>query len=173
MLFLTTIITTLALGSLQRQGLMKVRAKREARESHFMLSKVWEGIREWTSTFPSELPLWELESQWTSKFSENDCRRQNPLVHYIIGKFLELRCPDSKPLKVENCLDFLVWRWHATYRWKALDEGYNFASIGGLHTKLWASKVARDPILRISGLPLWNPGTKWHLGANPVAKRKV
>jgi hypothetical protein len=37
-------------------------------------------------------------------------------------------------------------RWRATYRWKALDEGYNFAldfiSIGGLHAKLWAPKVA-------------------------------
>jgi len=34
-----------------------------------------------------------------------------------------------------------------TYRWKALDKKYNFAldliSIGGLHTKLWGSKVMK------------------------------
>ncbi len=48
-------------------------------------------------------------------------------------------------------------KWHATYNWKALDEGYNFTldltSIKGLHKKLWASEVAKVPILRISGLP--------------------
>ncbi len=27
---------------------------------------------------------------------------------------------DSRPLKVGNRLDFLVCRWHATYRWKVL-----------------------------------------------------
>jgi hypothetical protein len=52
----------------------------------------------------------------------------------------------------------------ATYHWKALDEGYNFASyltsIKGLHVKLWASKVARVPTLRISRLPLGSLGTK-------------
>jgi len=55
-------------------------------------------------------------------------------------------------------------RLHATYRWRALDKGYNFASdltsIGGLHEKLWASKVVGVPILRILGLPLGSPGTK-------------
>jgi len=44
------------------------------------------------------------------------------------------------------------------------DEGCNFTleftSIGGLHTKLWAFKIARVPILRISGLPLESPETK-------------
>jgi hypothetical protein len=33
-------------------------------------------------------------------------------------------------------------------------------SIGGLHTKLWDSKVTIVLILRISGLPLGSPGTK-------------
>jgi hypothetical protein len=50
------------------------------------------------------------------------------------------------------------------YRWKALDEGYNFALnlilIEGLHTKLWAPKVARVPILGILGFPLRSPRTK-------------
>jgi len=51
-----------------------------------------------------------------------------------------------------------VFRCHATYRWKALDEGYSFAldliSIRGLHTKLWRPKVAGVPTLAISRLPL-------------------
>ncbi len=76
---------------------------------------------------------------------------------------------DSRPLKVENCLDFLACRWRATYLWKALDKGYNFAlditSIGGLNTKLWAPKVGTPkvvgvPTLGILGLPLGSPGTK-------------
>jgi hypothetical protein len=71
---------------------------------------------------------------------------------------------DSRPLKVRNRPNFLAWRWCATYHWKALDKGYNFAldliSIGGLHTKLWAPKVDGVPTLRISGLPLGSLGTK-------------
>jgi hypothetical protein len=74
-----------------------------------------------------------------------------------------MRC-DSRPLKFGNRPDFLVWRWHVTYRWKALDEGYNFASdfisIRGVHAKLWAPKVVRVPVVGISGLPLGNLMTK-------------
>jgi hypothetical protein len=76
-------------------GLVKVQAKSEAQESHFMLSGVWENVREWTSTLPSELPLWELESQWTHESFKNNFRVQNPLawrVFYIIEKFMERRC---------------------------------------------------------------------------------
>jgi hypothetical protein len=84
---------------------------------------------------------------------------------------------DFWPLKVRNHPNFLTCRWHATYRWKALNKGYNFAldliSIKGLHAKLWASKVVRVPTLGISGLPLGNPRTKWHLGAGPMAKHIV
>jgi hypothetical protein len=50
-----------------------------------------------------------------------------------------------------------------TYRWKALDEGYKFASkfisIRGLKTKLWALKVVEVPTLGISKLPLGRLGT--------------
>ncbi len=52
----------------------------------------WEN---WTSTLPNELPLWELESQWTPKFSESNFRGQNTLdwrFPYIIEKPLEHRC---------------------------------------------------------------------------------
>jgi hypothetical protein len=67
-------------------------------------------------------------------------------------------------------------RWHATYHWKELNKGYNFASnltsIEGLHTKLWASKIIGGPILEISRLPLGSFGTKWHLGVGPMARHK-
>ncbi len=47
---------------------------------------------------------------------------------------------DSRPLKVGNRPDSLTCKRRARYRWKALDEGYNFASdriaIGGLQKKL-------------------------------------
>jgi len=67
-----------------------------------------------------------------------------------------------------------VCRWHATYRWKVFDDGYNFfldlISIKGLHTKLCAPKVAGIPVVGISG---GGPMTKWHLDADPVAKHKI
>jgi hypothetical protein len=34
---------------------------------------------------------------------------------------------DSRPEKVKNRPDLLVYRWRVTYHWKALDKGYNFA----------------------------------------------
>jgi hypothetical protein len=106
-------------------------------------------------------------------------------VSYIIGKLLKPKCLkwacmthlhiwntshgqkkgresnwqfDSRPLKVRNRPNFLACRWWATYRWKALDEGYNFALnlilIGGLQRKLWAHKFLGIPSLGISELPL-------------------
>jgi hypothetical protein len=60
----TTNVTTLALGSWPRQGLAKVWAKNETQEVESMRE-----CENWTCTFPSELPLWELESQWTPKSS--------------------------------------------------------------------------------------------------------
>jgi len=72
----------------------------------------------------------------------------------------ESKCQfDSQPLKVRNHPNLLACRWCFTYHWKNLNEGYNFAldltSIGNLHKKLWASKIARVPILGISGLSTW------------------
>jgi hypothetical protein len=68
---------------------------------------------------------------------------------------------DFQPLKVWNCFELHTCKWHATYHWKSLDEGYNFAlnltSSASLHKKLWAFKAMRVPI---SGLPMWNPMTK-------------
>jgi hypothetical protein len=51
-----------------------------------------------------------------------------------------------------------------TYRWKDLDEGYNFALdlilIKGLHAKLWALKVVKVLVVRISRLPFGSLETK-------------
>jgi hypothetical protein len=81
------------------------------------------------------------------------------------------------PLKVKNCLDFLTCRWHETYYWKALDEGYNFALnlilIRGLHAKLWVPKVAGVSNLGISRLPLGNPRTKCYLDVGLVERCRV
>jgi hypothetical protein len=131
----------------------------------------------------------------------------NPMtrkVPYTIGNLLKLRCLkwvhmthldiwntsygqkkgkesnwqfDFRPLKVKNRPDFLACRWHVTYRWKALDEGYNFVlnltSIRGLHTKLWGPKVARVPTLVISGLPFGSLGTKCHLDVGLMERHKI
>jgi hypothetical protein len=119
---------------------------------------------------------------------------------YTIGKFLERRCLkwaliahldiwnisygqkkgresnyqfDSRPLKLGSQPDLLVDKGRATYRWKALNESYNFASncisIGGFLAKLWGSKVVGVPTWAISGLPR----QKVHLDVGLVNKRKV
>jgi hypothetical protein len=164
-------------------------------------------VREWTLTLPRRLPFWEMESQWTPKTSESNFRGQNSMaydVFYIIGKLLERRCLkwsriahlniwnisygqkkgresnyqfDFRPEKVRNQPNSLVCRWRVTYRWKALDKGYNFAldciSIWGLLANLWGSKVAGVPIWAISGLPLGSPRTKSRLDVGPVERCKV
>jgi hypothetical protein len=70
-----------------------------------------------------------------------------------------------------------VCRFCATYHGKALDEEYNFSldliSIGGLHIKLRGPKVAGVLILRISGLPFGNPGTKCHLDVGLVERHII
>jgi hypothetical protein len=84
---------------------------------------------------------------------------------------------DSQPLKFKNQPDFLVCRQRATYCWKALEEGYNFALnfivIGGLHTKLCVFKVAKVRVEGILGFPLGSPMTKSHLDVAPVESYKV
>jgi hypothetical protein len=193
-MLVTNIVTTLALGLRPKHGFARGWAKRETWEC----GRVWE----WTLTLPSELPCWELESTL-----ESDCKGQNPSPWgnlYIIGNLLKHRCPkcarmthldiwntsydqkkvqesnwqfDSRPRKVRNWHDSLRCRWHATCRWKALDEVYNFGwnliPIGRLHKKLWTYKVARVSTLIISGFPLGSPGTKNLLNATPTWRCKV
>jgi hypothetical protein len=53
-------VITLTLGLRPRQGLARMRDKKEAREVHLIVSGVQESVREWTFTLPSEFPFWEL-----------------------------------------------------------------------------------------------------------------
>ncbi len=84
---------------------------------------------------------------------------------------------DSQPLKVGNRPNPGVWRYSATHHWKVFDHGYKFASnlivIGGLQRKLCALKVARVPIVGISGFTLGSPKTKNHLDVALVERCKV
>jgi hypothetical protein len=70
-----------------------------------------------------------------------------------------------------------MFRLFATYHWKALNKGYNFALdlilIKGLHTKLWCPKVAKVPTLGILQLSFGSPGTKCHLGVGLVERHKI
>jgi len=145
-------IATLTLGLRPRQRGCKSVGQEEAWESHHILPGLWESVREWTLTLPRQLPLWEMESQWTPETLESNLRGQNSIscrVIYIIGKILEVRCLkwariahldiwntsygqkkgresncqfDSRPEKVGNPPDLLGCRWRATYRWKPLEE---------------------------------------------------
>jgi hypothetical protein len=138
-----------------------------------------------------------MESRWTPETSESDCKGQTSMpcgVLYIIEKLLKHKCLkwvrithldiwntsygqkkgresncqfDSRSQKVRNRPNLLSCRGRATYRWKALDERYNFAldhiTIRGLLAKLWGSKVVGVPFGAISGLPLGSPGKNSHL----------
>jgi hypothetical protein len=129
-----------SLGFMTKARVCKGAGQEWAQESHCMLLGVQESGREWTCTLPNELPLWELESQWTPEYLESDYRDQNPWdwdVPYIIGKILEhnyLKWAhmthldtqntsygqkkgwesnwqfNSQPLKVKNRLDLLACR---------------------------------------------------------------
>jgi hypothetical protein len=150
------IVATLALGSQRMQGVAKLQAKRETRESFHMLpgvQRVW-GNEPSHSQMNSHVGSRSLE--WTSESLKLNCMGQNSSpwsVFYIIGKLLNFRCLkwariahldiwntsygqkkgresnwqfDSRPLRVRNRPDSLACRLRATYCWKALDKGYNF-----------------------------------------------
>jgi len=144
----------------QGKGIARLRAKRKPR-SHITYSweckKVWGSVREWTLTLPRQLPLWEMESRWTSETSESDLKGQNSMAYgifYMIGKLLKRRCLkwahiahldiwntsygqkkgresncqfDSRPEKVRNRPDLSICKWRVTYCWEALNDSYNFA----------------------------------------------
>jgi hypothetical protein len=139
----------------------------------------------------------KLESYGTPKNSELNCRGQISLHLNVLGvveNLLKCRCPkwprmshldicspsygqkkgresnwqfDSRPLKVGNWpLPDIRWQ-SATWRWKALEESYNFGSdlilIGGWGEKLWSPKVPGVQTGTVSGLHFGSPGTKSHL----------
>ncbi len=89
------------------------------------LSFIW-GFQRVRSA-PAHLDIWNT-SYGQKKSQESNCQ---------FDSWLE---------KIKNRRDLLGCRGCATYRWKALDERYNFAwdriSIRGLLAKLWGSKIA-------------------------------
>jgi hypothetical protein len=89
-----TPIITLALGSRPSQWVARLRAKREARESHHMfpgVQRVW-GNELLHSQMNSHCGNWS--PKWTLALSKHDCRGLNLLVgrvFYIIGNLLKRR----------------------------------------------------------------------------------
>jgi hypothetical protein len=118
------------------------------------------------------------------KVSKHRCRKWPCMSHSDIcsTSYVRKKCRESKwqfdswPLKVKNRPNSLSCWQPARYRWKALNEGYNFAlnliAIGGLHKKLCALKVVGVSVIAISRLPLGSPGTKSHLDVAPLAVRQ-
>ncbi len=87
------IVATLALGSRPRQGFARLRAKREAK-SPTTYSQECEKVWGNEPSHPKGVPHWELESQWTPKSSEGDCRGQKFMAWGVLcinGKLLKLR----------------------------------------------------------------------------------
>jgi len=125
-------------------------------------------------------------------------------VLYINGKLLKLRCLkwariahsdicntsygqkkgresncqfDSRPLKVGNRPLSDVRFGSATWRWKALNKSYNFASdcivIGDLLAKLWGFKIPGVPFGAIPGLPCGSPEKNSHLDVGSVESHRI
>ncbi len=99
-------VATPALGSWPRQGFARLRAKKKA-GSHTTYSQECERVWRNEPSHPQGVPLWQLESLWTSEFSEEDYSGQNSMawgVPYIIEKLLECRC-----LKWACITHFDIW----------------------------------------------------------------
>jgi hypothetical protein len=148
----------------------------------------------------------KLESSGIPKNSELDCRGQIPSYLSaldVIGKVLKCRCPkwprmshldiyspsygqkkgqesnwqfDFRPLKVKNRPVSDVRSKSATWRWKDLEESYNFGSdlvpIAGQGEKLCSSKVPGLQPGTVSGLHFGSPEKKSHSDATPVSERR-
>ncbi len=137
-------VATLPLGSRPKQGVARLKAKRETRESHHMLpgvQRVW-GHEPSHSQVNSNVGSWS--PKWTLESSERNWKGKNSLpwsFFYIIGKLLKCRCLkcvriahldiwntsygqkkgqksnwqfDSRPLKVKNQPNCLTFRQRAT-----------------------------------------------------------
>jgi hypothetical protein len=149
----------------------------------------------------------KLESHGTLENSELDCRGQissHLSVPGVIGKVLKCRCPKwntighldicspsygqkkgresnwqfaSRPLKVKNRSVPDVRSGSATWRWKALFEGYKFGLdlvlIGGQGEELRSPKVLGVQTGTVSGLHFRSHGKKSHSDATPVGERRI
>jgi hypothetical protein len=158
---------------------------------------------------PNTWKSWELESSGTSECSELDSKGQNTShwgVLGVVGKVLKCRyrkwphisnsdiCnpsyrqkkwpPKLWPLKVGNrCLSDIRLEC-AIWRWKDLDEGYNFGSnlvaIQLCSRELWRFKVPgvsperfRDSISGVLGIcAIWMPPS-WRAAENTIGNKVV
>ncbi len=149
----------------------------------------------------------DLESSGTPECLEFDSKAQNTShwgVLGVIGKVLKCRCPkwprighldicnpsyeqkkgresnwqfDSRPLKVGNRPVPDGRSGSATWRWKALFEGYKFGldlvPIEGQGEELRSLKFPGVQTGTVSGLHFGSPGKKSHSDATPVGERRV
>jgi len=143
---------------------------------------------------PNTPKVGDLESSKTPECLESDSKAQNTShwgVLGVIGKVLKLRyrkwprighldiCSpsygqfDSQPLKVGNRPLPNLRIESATWRWKDLDEGYNFGSdlvaIGLCSWELWAPKVPRlqpGQFWDNFGTPTWESREKEPFGCS-------
>jgi hypothetical protein len=105
-------VATLALGLWPRQGVAKLRVKRNTWESHHMLPGVPKSVREWTLTLPSELQLLGVGIPMDSWIFRTRFQGSQPIAS---KSFLYHWQFDSWSLKVKNQPDFLACRQRATY----------------------------------------------------------
>jgi hypothetical protein len=68
-----------------------------------------------------------------------------------------------------TCVQVLCLISLESSRW-GLQLCFKITSIGGLHKKLWASKVARVPISRISRFPTWESKDEMTFGCRPYGQ---
>jgi len=155
---------------------------------------------------PNTWKSWRLGVFRDSRMFRADSKGQNTShwgVLGVIGKFLKRRyrnCPrigdldmcslsygqkkgweshwqfDSWPLKVGNRPLPDVQFERATWRWKDLDEGYNFGSdrvaIQLCSRELWRFKVPGVPPGTISGLHFGSPGNLCHSDVASATSRR-
>jgi len=105
------------------------------------------------------LDLWNIDNTMC-KFTKN--------INLIFSSIWQF---DSRPLKVGNHADFLLCRWHATYCWKALDKGYNFALVTTYNwrcaRKVMGLQSCGSPSCENFGTPTWESRDKMLFGCGP------
>jgi hypothetical protein len=118
-----------------------------------------------------------LERSWNVNIENVLALAIRTSVAQVMGKRV-----DSRPLKVENRPLFDVRFGSATWRWKDLDEGYNFGldfiAIQFCSRELWRFKVPgvppgqiRDSISGVSGIcAIWMP-PPWRAVENTIGSK--
>jgi hypothetical protein len=98
-------------------------------------------------------------------------------ISYGQKKGWESNCQfHSRPLKVRNRFDLLMCRWHATYRWKALNSAITLLQTSPqleVFTRSYClPKSRKSQFGEFRNSQFGSCRKKWHLGASLVAKHK-